>query len=276
MPAGKAGPRPKTPEELEAIKKQKEEKAAAAQAAKEAKAKEKAEAKAKKEQEAAEAKAKKQADKDAKKAAKEAAKAGIGHNSSLTEEEQRALLVNGVGEIIELQDKLATINASIRNVRKKLKANGYDNVEVNFAIKLRRSEDHEADQTEWRKMIRAALFMAHPIGTQPDLFYQAGDGVDRTPSVDKAYEEGKMVGMEGKQRCEPPSHYGNEQQQKWIEGWHAGQALLMRGGLSSLSPIIKKADEPAPDEGGDDDFMPPTPDHAKDPTSPAHPNNLLN
>src|SRR5687767_3184208 len=117
MPRGKSGPKPKTPEEIEATNKAKPEKETAAQAAKEAKAKAAADAKAAKAKAAEDAKAQKEIEKTEKKAqreaAKEAKKNGIGHNSDLTQDEKRALLVNGVGEIIDLQGKMATHSAAI-------------------------------------------------------------------------------------------------------------------------------------------------------------------
>ncbi len=287
MPRGKSGPKPKTPEQIEEIKKAQAEKEAAALAAKAAKAKEREDAKAAKAQAAADEKAKKETEKAEKKAQRDAAKNGAGHNSDLNNDELRALLVNGVGKIVEHQASIAKINGDLRNERKRLKSYGFDTAEVNYAIKLRKSEDHDGDRNDWQKLIRVALFMNHPIGTQPDLFYQAGDGVDRAPSVDKAYEEGKMVGMEGKRNCTPPTEYGQEQADSWIKGWHDGQALLVRNGFKEPSVLIKAnggqtdfddALDSAPSSSGTpgDDFMPAVPDHAGDPTSPANPNNRLN
>jgi uncharacterized protein (UPF0335 family) len=145
----------------------------------------------------------------------EDAAAGPGHNSgvTLTEEQRRALLLNGVKKIEDAQDQLETIKSNIRNLRKILKSDGFERFEVDYALRLRKVDETE-ELDKRRREARIAQWLNHAIGTQPDLF---SDEPDRTPSVDKAYEDGKIAGMEG-QTCSPPSHLGQEQNQQWIKG----------------------------------------------------------
>lgn len=169
--------------------------------------------------------------------------AGVGHNSGevevvLTEEQRRALLIHGIKKIEELQVQMESIKSDIRNERKKLKADGFDRFEVDYALRLRKVDETE-EMDRRRREARVAQWLNHPIGTQLDLF---ADEPDRTPSVDKAYEDGKISGMEGV-TCSPPSHLGQEQRSRWIEGWHDGQSLIAVDGFRPLSDAVTDEDE---------------------------------
>jgi ribosome modulation factor len=164
---------------------------------------------------------------------------GPGHNSvDLTEEQRRAQLIKGCVEIEELQESVATLRTAIGNVKKRLKAVGIERFEVDYALRLRRVDETE-ELDKRRREARIAAWCNHPIGTQPDLF---SDEPDRTPSVDKSFEDGKIAGMEGR-GCEAPTHLGQEQQQSWIKGWGEGQELLAVKGFSPLSDAVEDIDE---------------------------------
>lgn len=269
---GKSGPKPGPVKSREERKAEREAKAAATQAEKEAKAQAKAEAKAEKERVAAEEKAAKEAEKASKRAAK--ASPGIGHNSDLSPDQRQALFIHHLTKIEELKAEVASAAGTLRSAYKTAKADGILKKEIDFAIRLRTADEDEILE-ERRREQQLAQWINHPLGTQADLFGH-GDGVDRTPAVDKAAEAGKLAGMEGK-RCEPPHHYQTEQAQAWIESWHIGQAALIRdtikegpldGGL-----IQRSFDDALADAEPNDDFESPVPDHANDPTSSLHPSN---
>lgn len=168
---------------------------------------------------------------------------GLGHNSAnieLTQEQRCALLVQGCKKIEDYQASLETIKSNIRNVRKSLKADGFERFEVDYALRLRKVDDTE-ELDRRRREARIAQWLNHPIGTQFDLF---SDEPDRTPSVDKSYADGKVAGMEGV-TCSPPSHLGQEQQQSWIKGWSYGQSLLATEGFSPLSDAVEEIEDAA-------------------------------
>lgn len=156
-----------------------------------------------------------------------------GHNSELSPEARRKLYLQGLGRIEGLQEEMGTINSQIRNERKELKAIGFETAEVNFGLKLRKNKP-EDEVDVWRKLQFVAEMLNHQIWTQPDML----DGVDRTPAVDKAAEDGLMAGMEG-QQCKPPYAPGSEQEQKWVAQWHRGQEIKIEKG-------IKPLEQPAP------------------------------
>jgi hypothetical protein len=145
---------------------------------------------------------------------------GKDHNSKLTDEQRTALLLQACKQIEAKQTEMATINAAIRNLRKTAKADGISPAELNFALHLRKADPDEATAL-FRQQVQIAKWLSHPIGKQAELF-----DADRTPIEDRAFEEGKIAGLEGL-TAKPP--YDAVAGQKWMDGWHAGQAVLAGG-----------------------------------------------
>ena len=71
--------------------------------------------------------------------------------------------------------------------------------------------------------MRIARWLGLAMGTQAELFAE-----DRTPSVDRAYADGKRACMENEPR-KPPHDPSVPQYQRWIDGYDAGQEILARG-----------------------------------------------
>lgn len=143
-----------------------------------------------------------------------------GKNSDLTEAEKQALLLRGLSELQEMIEEKNAIVADIRNHRKRIVSYGFEPFEIDYALKLRKEPD--ADMIARRRAeARIARFMNHPIGTEPDMF----DEVDRTPAVDRAFDEGKIAGAAGKS-ASPPYDPGVPQHQAWLKGWHQAQETL--------------------------------------------------
>lgn len=160
---------------------------------------------------------------------KESDAPAAGHNSQLNEAEKQALFLRGLGELESLLEEKNEVVADIRNHRKRIISYGFDAWEIDFALGLRKSGDAEAIERR-RKEAIIAKFLNHPIGTQPDFF----DEPDRTPSVDKAFEDGRVAGASGKS-AQPPFGVGAEQEQAWMKGWHQGQEDLASG-FKKLEP----------------------------------------
>lgn len=182
----------------------------------------------------------------------EASGPGPGHNSEaggeLSPEARRKLLIQGIADIAELQEQIGPINSKIRNVRKELKALGFETREVNYALTLRKN-DVQDEVEEFRKQQAIAKLVGHPVGTQFEMF---GDGVDRTPAEDRADEEGLVAGMEGKP-CHPPYDQSTKQGQRWMAAWHKGQEIKVRRGIKPLEAISAAAPA-SPSESFDDEI----------------------
>jgi hypothetical protein len=166
---------------------------------------------------------------------------GVGHNSGddaplttgeLTDEQRQVLWFGAKRKIVSFKESIASITGELRNEYKKLKADlGLLKSDVDFALSL---EDEDAEETHRRRMM-LARWEQHPIGLQADMF---GDGVDRTPAVDKKRAEGKRHGLAG-DPCNPGCDPSSEQYQSYMAGFHEGQAVLAQG--------IKRPDPPPMD-----------------------------
>lgn len=151
------------------------------------------------------------------------APAAIGHNAPVLSLDDQKILLNQHCSVLEdLNEKQKAIVSSIRNERKRAKASGFDKVEIDFALKLRASQDHGADKREYERLQFIALCVNHPIGTQPDMFAVA-DEAGRL--IAKAKADGKQAGLEG-DTAKSPHQPGTPQDQAWLEGHHEGQAVL--------------------------------------------------
>lgn len=146
----------------------------------------------------------------------------------------------------KLKEELKTLSDQKKQIFKEGKAKlGFNRKDFDYGIALKSSVEAEdggsAALDEHRRRLQIAVWEEHPIATQPDLF---GDErtVDRTPSVERAYNKGKVVGMRGLEACNPPTTLGTAQQQEWMKGWHAGQEALIRSKI--------KQQTTAPTEGG--------------------------
>lgn len=88
-------------------------------------------------------------------------------------------------------------------------------------LKDEKGEDKLKEKIE--AQMRIARWLGLTIGTQADLF-----GEDRTPSVDRAYAEGKRDGLAGNP-CKPDYAPELEQYRRYMDGFHEGQSVLAKG-----------------------------------------------
>lgn len=154
---------------------------------------------------------------------------GIGDNSQpLTDEQSQALFFNHRRLYKYALAKKKEADAAFKNACKRAKSEGVDPKMIKFSIELENDEDGTIAK-EQAERERIAAFMGLPLGGQSDMF-------DRTPLVDRAFDEGKRSGMEG-EACSPPYEPGGEAGQSWMRGWHAGQAAL-----ASTMELFKGAD----------------------------------
>lgn len=155
---------------------------------------------------------------------------GIGDNSQdLTEEQSQALFFHHRRLYKDALAKKKKADADFKNTCKRAKAEKVDPRMIKFSIDL--EDDDGTLATEQADRERVAAWMGLSLGGQADMF-------DRTPAVDRAFDEGKRAGMEGKD-CSPPYEPGGEVGQAWLRGWHEGQRVLV-----STLDMFKSADAP--------------------------------
>lgn len=178
------------------------------------------------------------------KAKAKAVKPGLGHNSERSADAIRSGFNSHRSIWVRLTAEQKAIDRKWTDAKAALKADGYKVLHMQIADDLAGSPKQEAKvHSAVHDRLQVAQWVGHPLGAQLDLFSQP----DRTPAVDRAYDEGKQASMENKPR-QPPYDPGVPQYQRWLEGYADHQSTLAAG----FKPLTERADEPG--EGGDDGF----------------------
>lgn len=144
------------------------------------------------------------------------AEPGPGHNSTLSDDEKRALTLHhkhayeAADAIVEKAkaERTAIADLAKSDLGKGALADIKDMILADNPKKMKGVVE---------RFQRLARWSGLKVGTQPQLFEAA--------QVDHA-EEGKTAGMSGS-TCEPPKNLAHDASQKWIGGWHEGQTILM-------------------------------------------------
>lgn len=145
-----------------------------------------------------------------------------GHNEKTEQElyeEQKFL--EGYAELKNLTSDMAGTKADMGVIFKRLKDMGWSKKDIEFARSL---EDKDVGQViaDFEQKIRIAKLFGHRLGRQLDLL-----DADRTPQVDRAYDEGLAA---GRRRLEATNPYqaGSEEGQAWQRGMNDGTEIANR------------------------------------------------
>jgi hypothetical protein len=124
-----------------------------------------------------------------------------------------------------------------------IKVDGFLLLDMQVADDLSGSPKQEAKvRVAVERRLKVARWLGHPLGNQLDLFEKASP----TATIDRAYDDGKRVGMEGG-KADVPDHFVEaELLQAWTKGWHDGQAVKIRTGIKQAD---KEWDAAAPTGG---------------------------
>lgn len=149
---------------------------------------------------------------------------GIGHNSTLTDEEKRALTFHhakayeAADALVEKakKDRASVVDLAKADLGKGAKADIIDLLTANTPDKMKAVLD---------RVQRLARWAGLAVGSQAQMF-------ERTPD---SFEDGKVAGMQG-DTCEPPLSLPQESFQRWIAGWHDGQSILARAFAKKRTP----------------------------------------
>lgn len=164
--------------------------------------------------------------------------------ASLSNAQRRALTFHHRSKYNELLAKKKEADAALKQHAKLIKADlgedGLDDIKV--MNQLADLGDNSMIKQRVASLMRAADFMAMPLGAEPDLF----DAPDRRSMAEKAEQEGERAGLEGKSAMPP---YEGDLAQAWLTGWHRGQKTLRDQFVRSAMPLV-----PAVREDDIDDF----------------------
>lgn len=166
-----------------------------------------------------------------------------GAPDELTEMEKQDLFLSCKTALATAKGKLAKVVADVRNIKKRIKADGFTVKQVEAALLMETAEGEEKLRVEMQELLQAAKWVGVPWGAQLDMFSEP----DRTPAVDKAYEAGKRASMGDKSRKAPHSPE-SPQAASWYEGYDAHQAELHKGfkrGNDNVKPFPQPMGEAA-------------------------------
>lgn len=187
---------------------------------------------------------------------------GPGHNKpELTEDEQRALLYQHKRDYCAADQKVKDAKAELLRVCKLAKAEcGKSAVaDIKELIALEQPKGSEALQADIDRKLRLARWAGAKVGTQFTF-----EEIDRTSAEEAAFEAGKIVGLKG-EVCRPPHDPSVPQHQKWIDGWHAGQAVVLSNFRDKLRPIEPAVDADQMDLAERQDLRPEPANDLSDP-----------
>lgn len=166
---------------------------------------------------------------------------GVGHNDEgLTEDEERALTYSWKRKWEEAEAKVKAATAERKAIEDGAKSElGKHAVKtIKELIALEQPKGNEALHASIERSLRLARWVNAPVGSQFSFFE------DRTPAEDRAYALGKTAGLAA-DPCKPPYDPGVPQYQRWLDGWHDGNAI----NLSNFRDKLKKLDAGPADAG---------------------------
>ena len=152
----------------------------------------------------------------------------------LRDDELRALALNHKGLFSRALAAKKAKDADFRNACKKIKAELGDTgvAIIKAMVELDSPEGEAAVISRIRAQATAAKWAGLPVGTQIELSLGQPD---RTPAVDRAYDEGKKASMENQPR-KPPHAPETEASRAWFAGYDDNQRELA-GGIKAPADI---------------------------------------
>ena len=181
----------------------------------------------------------------------------IGDNHKLTDAQEQALFVDWLGKIEKQKAIIASETATVRNMYKAAKVEGFTKKDIDFAIRLKKHEDDDI-RAEMKQQAKIARWMRIPIGVTPDLF----DEPDRETLDEKAHNDGRVVGMAGGDRTSPYDPTSTNDQ-NWLIGYDEGQQAL-RDAFVARQEAATETSDPDEGDGGELDDLDDAGDESQD------------
>jgi ribosome modulation factor len=149
-------------------------------------------------------------------------------------DDERALFLHHRSAWNAWQAKVKAVDEIGTKIKEALKADGFFVVDMQIADDLAGSQEAKV-RTAVERRLKVARWIGHPLGAQMDLFEKTSP----TATADRAYDDGKRVGMEGG-KPDVPTHFAAVHQE-WLDGWYEGQEAKARAGIKPLDEGWDKA-----------------------------------
>ncbi len=115
--------------------------------------------------------------------------------------------------------------------KKIIREDGFTIKQIQIAAQVGTPEGEAEYRDELAAALQAAQWVGAAIGSQLQLFL---DDKDRTPLVDRAWDEGIQAAMSGKQ-AKPPYEPGSEGYSRFLDGFHSVTEQTIKAGIKPLT-----------------------------------------
>lgn len=161
--------------------------------------------------------------------------------SRLTDSEERELFASHrtIWNGLTAQQKL--LDEKWSRAKGALKGDGFKVLHMQIADSLINPKGEKKIHAEVRDRLWVARMIGHALGKQMDLF----EAPDRTPAVDRAYDEGRTASIDNEPR-KPPHHPSTAQYGEWLRGYGDHQEELCNRVGKGGGPL--PGDQEKPDE----------------------------
>lgn len=169
---------------------------------------------------------------------------------------QDDVVLHHLARILEAQRVKDAAAKEYAASRKLAKGDGVDLKTLDAVVRLMALDSFELTEG-YNDLVRYARLFNVPVYGQLDLFAVPEDTDEEI--FGRAYASGLQGGKTGKDQSVCPHGFETPAGQKWLEGWHDGQAVLMSAIKAFSAPAkLEKSDKYAEDdleESGADDMM---------------------
>ncbi len=175
--------------------------------------------------------------------------ATVGHNSGLNDDQRQGLTRKHGAKYWELLQAKKDADSALKNHTKVIKADlgDYGLLTIKILKQLESDDGELKFKAEMEAKANAARWAGLPIGAQGNLFDE-----DRRPVDERAFDEGKAAGFEGKD-AKPPYDPGHPGYDAWMEGWHQAQSVRAQGFKKTPdAPLLRPAE--TVESSGPDEF----------------------
>ncbi|OIN06113.1 hypothetical protein BFS86_19610 [Shewanella algae] len=170
--------------------------------------------------------------------------AEVGHNSELTPEQRKALMMDHYRNIGEAKEKLEEARKEYNKRRKLAKAEKIKLADIDFMFRCADIEDGQIIIDTLKQQAEIASWFALPVDFQPDMF----GNFEREPGEDLARRQGKAAGATGIGSNPYDEH--SPMGRAWAEEWSKEQEIARE----SLKIVMEKRNAAADNDDGDPDF----------------------
>jgi len=159
-----------------------------------------------------------------------------------------AIKALNLGKMRRAKEELDSANGTYRNVLKHVEAKGIHLGAAKKALSIIKSDKREDTVAELTALFEYLYILGYPLEKkQLDMFRVEQP---RTPSVDKAKEHGRYVGIMGMGMDQNPYAVDSEQGQAWLEAFYAGgkERELVLSMEPSGDELLKGSDDGSEDD----------------------------